>query len=164
MSAMDRERTRLEVCDRPEANVSSMIPYQYVVSLRIWHPSVSHEEISRLVGLQPKYCWTVGSPRLSPKGAPLGGLRESTYWSAALIPDTASSDPTEVEQALVQELEYLTSLTAVFTKIRKEGGKAELFVGLFSENNIVIDMEPSLMGRLSQCGLGICLDYYPWKR
>lgn len=141
-----------------------MSPYQYVISLRIWHPSVSHEEISGMVGLQPKYCWTVGSPRLSSKGAPLGGLRESTYWAAALVADTASSDPVEVEQALTQELDYLTSLTGVFTKIRKDGGKAELFVGLFSENNIVIDMEPSLMGCLSQCGLGICFDYYPWKR
>jgi hypothetical protein len=117
-----------------------------------------------MAGLQPKSCWTAGSPRLSPKGIPLGGLRESTYWSAALVADTASSDPIEVEQALVQELEFLTSLTAEFTKIRKDGGKAELFVGLFSENNIVIDMEPSLMGMLSQCGLSICLDYYPWKR
>jgi hypothetical protein len=117
-----------------------------------------------MIGIQPKYYWTVGSPHLSPKGEPLGGLRESTYWSAPLVADTASSDPIELEQALVQELEHLTSLRAVFTEIRKKGGKAELFVGLFSENNIVTDLEPSLMGQLSQCRLGICLDYYPWKR
>lgn len=140
-----------------------MSPYQYVMSLRIWHPVVSHEAISEAFGRQPKYCWTVGTPRLSPKGKPLGGLRESAYWSAALIEETATSEPIEVEQALARELDKLEPVTGLFTKIRNEGEKAELFVGLFSENNIVIYLQPSLMVRLAQCSLGICLDYYPWK-
>jgi len=52
----------------------------------------------------------------------------------------------------------------MFADIRSEGGKAELFVGLFSEDNIVVDLEPALMARLAQHSLGICLDYYSWKR
>lgn len=40
----------------------------------------------------------------------------------------------------------------------------EFFVGLFSEGNIVVDLPPLLMKGLVQTGLGIRLDYYPWKR
>lgn len=141
-----------------------MSPYDYVMSLRVWHPVISHEEISAETGRQPKYCWTVGTPRLSLKGAPLGGLHNSTYWSSALIGETASSESVDVEQALAQELDNLAPLSGLFMRMRAEGGKAELFIGLFSESNIAIDPEPSLMARLAHCGPGVCFDYYPRKR
>jgi len=153
-----------EACTACEMTRSNYVPYQYVISLRIWHPVISHEAISETLGRQPKFCWTVGTPRLSPKGTPLGGLRELTYWSAELIGETATSELIEVEQALAQELDKLEPVTGLFARIRNEGGKVELFVGLFSETNVVIDLEPSLMARLSGYGLGICLNYYPWAR
>jgi hypothetical protein len=141
-----------------------MVPYQYVISLRIWHPTIPHEEISRVVGRNPKRCWTVGTPRFSPKGTPLGGLRDTTYWSAPLTSETTLSEPIEVEKAIATWIDELTMLSAFFNKIRSDGGKAEFFVGLFSERNIEIDFEPSLMGKLAQTSLSIFLDYYPRER
>lgn len=140
-----------------------MNPYQYVISLRIWHPDMPHEDFSK-IGHHPKYSWTAGSPRFSPKGMPLGGIHKSSYWSTELTPETTLSEPIEVEQALDVQIEHFSQQAAFFNKVRAEGGKAEFFVGLFSDENVVVDIEPSLMGRLAQAGLGICLDYYPWKR
>ena len=77
-------------------------------------------------------------------------MYESTYWSAALIEETASSEPIELAQALAQELDHLAPLAGLFAQLHSEGGKVELFVGLFSETNIVIDLEPALMARLAQ--------------
>jgi len=94
----------------------------------------------------------------------LGGVHASTYWSAELTGETTISASIEVEQALAQQLDHLTPVMEMFADIRSEGGKAELFVGLFSEDNIVVDLEPALMARLAQHSLGICLDYYSWKR
>jgi hypothetical protein len=141
-----------------------MNPYQYVISLRIWHPDMPHEDFSKIIGHHPKYSWTAGSPRFSPKGMPLGGIHKSSYWSTELTPETTLSEPIEVEQALDVQIEHFSQQAAFFNKVRAEGGKAEFFVGLFSDENVVVDIEPSLMGRLAQAGLGICLDYYPWKR
>lgn len=62
------------------------------------------------------------------------------------------------------QIEQFFQHAEFFNKVRAEGGKAEFFIGLFSDENIVVDIEPSLMGRLAHAGLGICLDYYPWKR
>jgi hypothetical protein len=62
------------------------------------------------------------------------------------------------------QIEHFFQLAEFFNKVRADGGKAEFFVGLFSDENVVIDIEPPLLGRLSHAGLGICLDYYPWKR
>lgn len=141
-----------------------MTPYQYVISLRIWHPDMPHEEFSKIIGRHPKYSWTAGSPRLSPKGVPLGGIYKSSYWSTELTPETTLSEPIEIEQALDVQIEQFFQHAEFFNKVRAEGGKAEFFIGLFSDENIVVDIEPSLMGRLAHAGLGICLDYYPWKR
>jgi hypothetical protein len=153
---------------RPLGNANkkhfTMSPYQYVVSLRIWHPSLPLEEISEIVGRDAKHGWTAGTPRVSPKGKPLGGLRESSYWTSELTATTEFSDPIEVEQAISAFIEGLAPISAFFKRVRAEGGKSEFFVGLFSDGNIVVDLEPSLMGRLANAALGICLDYYPWKR
>ncbi|MET0321936.1 MAG: DUF4279 domain-containing protein [Duganella sp.] len=141
-----------------------MTAYQYVISLRIWHPDMPQEEFSRIIGIRPKYSWTVGSPRFSPKGKPLGGFRKSSYWSAALTPETALSENNEIEPALDAQIVRFAQQADFFNRVRSEGGKAEFFVGLFSDGNIVVDIEPALMARLAHAGLGICLDYYPWKR
>ena len=123
-----------------------------------------HEEFTKSFGLRPKYSWTVGSPRFSAKGKPLGGIHKSSYWSAELTPETTLSEKIEIEQALETQIDGLAQHAAFFNKVRAEGGKAEFFVGLFSDENIVVDIEPALMARLAHAGLGICLDYYPWKR
>lgn len=143
---------------------SSMSPYQYVISLRIWHPTLPKEEISKIVGRNAKHGWTAGSPRLSPKGNPLGGLRNSSYWTSELTLGTLISDPIEVEQALSGFANDLAPLSEFFNGVRKDSGKVELFVGLFSDGNIVVDLTPSLMEKLAQAGLSVCLDYYPSKR
>lgn len=43
---------------------------QYDISLRIWHPDMPHEEISKTIGRAPRYAWTVGSPGFSIHGKP----------------------------------------------------------------------------------------------
>jgi len=154
-------------CHRPHAasreSYLNMCPYQYVISLRIWHPTLPKEQISNKVGRNAKYGWTAGDPRLSPKGNPIGGLRKSSYWTSELTSGTIISDPVEVEQALSGFIDDLAPLSVFFNGVHADNGKVELFVGLFSEGNIVVDLDSSLMGKLAQAGLSICLDYYPWK-
>ncbi|QBI02292.1 hypothetical protein [Pseudoduganella albidiflava] len=141
-----------------------MAPYQYVISLRIWHPHMAHEELTKHAGRSPKYSWSAGTPRYSRKGVPLGGNHKTSYWSTELTPVTMLSEPIEVEEALEFQTEHFSKKAQFFSRVRAEGGKAEFFVGLFSDENIVVDIQPSLMGRLSHLSLGLCLDYYPWKR
>lgn len=95
---------------------------------------------------------------------PLGGNYETSYWSTELTPETMLSEPIEVEEALGVHVEYFSQHAQFFNRVRAEGGKAEFFVGLFSDGNIVVDIEPSLMGKLSHLSVGLCLDYYPWNR
>ncbi|UWE16020.1 hypothetical protein [Herbaspirillum huttiense] len=138
--------------------------YQYVISLRIWHPDMPHEEISRTMGRTPNRSWTVGSPRFSIHGKPLGGAYDFSYWTERLTKKTVLSDTIWVEEEIARQVEAFSQQALFFRKVRAEGGRAELFVGLFSDFNIVVELEPALMGRLAEASLGICLDYYPYKK
>lgn len=141
-----------------------MLPYQYVISLRIWHPTMPHEDISAAVGRTPGQCWSVGDPRMSAKGKPLGGFRDSTYWRGQLTERTGFNDLFSVEQALASQADALAPLATFFSTLRAEGGGAELFVGLFSSENMMLDLGLDLMTQLLKNSLTICLDYYPHER
>lgn len=123
-----------------------------------------HEEISRTMGRTPNRSWTVGSPRFSIHGKPLGGAYDSSYWTERLTKKTVLSDTIWVEEEIARQVEAFSRQALFFRKVRAEGGRAELFVGLFSDFNIVVELEPALMGRLAEASLGICLDYYPYKK
>ncbi len=123
-----------------------------------------HEEITSAIGVDPKHNWTAGEPRVSPRGNPLGGTRTSSYWSASLISEPISSEIKEIEETLLLLIARYRYLEPFFLKLRGEGGKSEFFVGLYSDNNIVIDLEPELMALLAGASLSLCLDYYPWKK
>jgi hypothetical protein len=128
--------------------------YQYDISLRIWHPAMPHEEISKTIGRTPNRSWTVGSPRFSIHGKPLGGADDFSYWTERLTKKTVLSDTMWVEEEIVRQVEAFSQQALFFRKVRAEGGRAELFVGLFSDFNIVVELEPALTGSSSLFAIG----------
>ena len=56
--------------------------YSYSVTLRIWHPSIDPEEITRALGIEPKRAFKVGTRRETPKGNLLDGTHRESYWYA----------------------------------------------------------------------------------
>lgn len=107
--------------------VQELNPYQYTISLRIWHPNMPHEEISKTIGRTPRLSWTAGSPRFSIKGKPLGGFYDFYYWTERLKPKTVLSDPILVEEEIAQQIALLSHM-AVFLRrfVQKVDGQNSL--------------------------------------
>ncbi len=42
--------------------------YHYRISLRVFHPSISPQEVTRLIGIEPQRAWQAGTPRRTPAG------------------------------------------------------------------------------------------------
>ena len=61
-----------------------MTPFKYAVSFRIKHPSIDPRKISAKLRLTPDTSWRAGEARKTPKGKPLKGRYNSTYWSYTL--------------------------------------------------------------------------------
>ena len=55
-----------------------MADESFTVSLRMWHPSLSAEEIVGVFGFSPEVSQSVGDPRVTPLGHSLGGTYQRT--------------------------------------------------------------------------------------
>jgi hypothetical protein len=63
-----------------------MSPDDFSVALRIRHPSIDPEELSRRLGIEPQHAWRAGDPRREENGELGAGMYRETYWVGLLPP------------------------------------------------------------------------------
>lgn len=54
--------------------------FGYEVSLKIFHPPIDPQEISRALSIAPTHACKAGSGRATPKSHPLPGDNRETFW------------------------------------------------------------------------------------
>jgi hypothetical protein len=131
--------------------------YRYKVSLAIMHPTMPAVRISEALRMEPDHSGTRGEDRLTPKGNPLPGKYEQSFWRRSLmVPNDG-----ELEQFLASGLVQLEQYSKFFTDLKAGGGSARLFIGLFLEQeNIGIELSPEFQGRCSRLGISLGFDIY----
>jgi len=139
-----------------------MNSYFYSVSLRIFHPHINPEEISRTLMRSPTRMWMAGTARQTPKGSPLEGFYPETYWYTDLIAGREqSSNEMRLEDFLGNACQQLQSYDEFFSRIRTENGRVELFIGLHGDSNHGFNIPAPLMTLLSKLGISLGFDLYP---
>jgi len=56
--------------------------YSHILDLRISHPALNPDVVTRTLGMEPVHAWRAGDPRQTPKGTLLTGTRTTGYWAA----------------------------------------------------------------------------------
>ena len=141
-----------------------MYPYRYTVSLRLWHPKRDLAPAAIVFGLRPSRVWKQGEPRKTPKGTPMPGVFANSYWTARLVSERGvSSKRQSVEAFVLRTVERLRDRRAFIGRLRKSGGRAELFVGLFGTRNFAVELESSVLQAAARLGLAMGFDIYPTK-
>ena len=131
-------------------------PFRFDVSLRLVHPSMRSEEISRALNMQPRFQWNAGAPRVTPAGTPLRGVREETYWSSTL--NDKSEDLKDTLDANLSALEVHTAFLQAFVET---GGEIEYFVGWFTTDTSGGEtLSWELLERLARLRISLALDVY----
>jgi hypothetical protein len=139
-----------------------MYPYRYSVSLRVFHPTMNPDTLTKRLSLQPSRKWMVGEPRSTPKGNKLKGINKGTYWTAELHKEKSLlSRKVALEDFLAEQLATLKKVENYFRHIRKTGGRIELFVGLFCDKNMGAEFPSSLLATMGKLGINLSLDIYP---
>ena len=139
-------------------------PYSYSVSLRIAHPRMDPGALTKSFGLKPSNAWKAGERRQTPKGQPLEGVNRESFWTVRLINKRYATTPgRSLEVALASEIKRLQKHRALFRRIQKTGGRAELFVGIFGQNgfNFGGELDRDLLAGFTTLGLSLGLDIYP---
>jgi len=106
--------------------------------------------------------WMAGARRQTPKGSLLEGTYPETYWYAELIDGREqSSGEVSLEDFLVAISQQLQPYDDFISRIRREGGRVEFFIGLYGDSNYGFDLATPLMNSLSELGISLGFDVYP---
>ena len=129
---------------------------KYNISLRITHPGMRSEQITKTLSLVPEFSWTAGDRKATPEGEELPGRRKESYWCYALPP---SGQP--IESSIARLNDSLASKQHVLVDIVATGGRIEYFVGWFSSENSGFVLKCELLRQLADLKIDLALDIYP---
>jgi hypothetical protein len=152
-------------------------PAPFQLSLRIRHPSMDPEVISRELRMKPEHSFQAGQLRLLRSGG-VPAVHTQSYWLVALNPaawlenlsfpesPTFATVQKHLDAALARNLTWALSLCAVrlsklhgslLQKVRSEGGEVSLLVTLSPTAASSFNLAPEV-SRI--CGeLGITLEF-----
>lgn len=136
--------------------------YSFSVALRIWHPNIDPEVISRSLGLKAKHAAMAGAERTTPKGRKLSGVHAESYWHSDPFErgDYASADDL-AEDVLASVVEALAPKKAFLLLLREQGARLHLQVASFSRRNYAFELSPHFLVACGDLGLSVVHDVYP---
>lgn len=144
------------------AMTNSMSEYEFAISLRIRHPSIEPDEITRTLGIEPQHTWKAGDRRRSPAGDTLEGSYRESYWMGRLMDEPqVSSDQVSVESVLLQILAQLRRSLSFLAALNAEGGVAELDISIFARGDFRLELLSESLALLGRLGLGAALEVHP---
>jgi hypothetical protein len=139
-----------------------MSDYEFTMSLRIRHPNVDPDEITRALGIEPQHTWRAGEPRRDPGGGALEGAYRESYWMGRLMAEPElSSDHVGVESEVLRTLAQLRKSFNFLETLKAEGGVAELLVSIFAREEFRLEFLPESLGLLGRLGLTVALEVTP---
>jgi hypothetical protein len=133
------------------------ISRSFAVSLNICHPDIDPAELTKAIGLVPKTVSRCGEPRKTPKGGPLQGTYQFSFWSHSFDVSGAVELGPVLEELVVRLRDY----EPLFGRIVREKGSVELFCGVFADGNWDEILPHELMRRLADLHIDLRLDVYP---
>ena len=136
-----------------------MTDYRYSISLRLRHPSWDPTEATAILGMTPSRSWRAGEARTTPKGRPLTGFRDASYWTAPLT--DGDSKQLHLCAAIADAARSLAPHTAFLVEFAESGGKSEFFIGwFFDEGNSGDVLDWRLLESLAQLRVDLSFDVY----
>jgi hypothetical protein len=149
-------------CVLQVGHLKHMQSYSFSVALRIWHPNIDPQVITRNLGLKAKYSAAAGEERVTPKGRKLAGTHAESYWHSDPFErgNYASTDEL-AEDGLASVVEVLAPKKAFLLLLREQGGRLHLQIASFSHRNYTIELPPNFLGVCAELGLSVVHDVYP---
>jgi hypothetical protein len=155
----------------PKLATRQPLPFQ--LSLRIRHPSIDPEEISKGLGIEPEHTFRAGQPRHSKSGVAPATVHTESYWLAPLSPASwFGSVPFElpnvlisqnmIDAAVARNLAWALGLcatrfhkahAALLRTICSEGGEISLLVTLSATAANPFNIPPQVSRMFGEMGI-----------
>lgn len=127
-------------------------PFAFKVSLRLRHPVIQPGEITRALGLEPRF-------HRAEVTTSTGETRKDTYWCYTVTQQTVADR--DLEDVLLEHLAILEPNASFFVEFDASGGFIEYFVGWFTSHKSGGEtLSWELMRRLSNLRIALSFDVY----
>ena len=138
-----------------------MSEYEFTISLRVRHPTVDPDRITKALGIEPQHTWRAGDPRRDPGGEELEGDYRESYWMGRLMDaPQLSSGRLSVESVLQRTLDQLRRSHEFLDELNTNGGVAELQVSLYARENFRLELPADSLALLSRLRVSVVLDVH----
>jgi hypothetical protein len=136
--------------------IAGMNDFKYCVSLWIEHPNYDPDSISAELSLKPQVVHRAGDRRQTPKGRPLSGNYDRTYWNTEID----LSDGIDISESLAPIVRGLQPHQQFLKQLIDGGGVIQLFVGLFATGLCDYVLSNALLREFGDLHIDLRLDYY----
>jgi len=139
-----------------------MSDYTYCVSLSITHPSITPDEITAALKIEPSRFHIKGEQRFTPKGKPLEGKYQENFWRFTPHEEyRVSASDIYLEDYLLSLNKEYASHKDYFSKLVTTGGYIEYCVGwLEGDHNLMATLSPELLRSTGELHIAIGIDAY----
>jgi hypothetical protein len=139
-----------------------MSAYEFTISLRIRHPRIDPEVITRTLGIEPQYAWRAGEERRESEGGMPGGTYRESLWMCSLMArPELSGDQVGVESELLHALGSLRRSFDFLRSLHDDGGVGELHVSIFAREETRLEFLGETLAVLGRMGLTLTLEINP---
>ncbi len=139
-----------------------MSDYEFTMSLRIRHPSIDPDQITRALGIEPQHTWRAGDRRIDTAGDPRGGAyRESLWMGRLMVQPKLASKLVGVESELAQTLVQLRKSSDFLSSLQEQGAVAELHVSIFAREEFRLEFAPESLAVLGRLGVTVAVEVKP---
>lgn len=153
---------------------SQTLPFE--LSLRIRHPSMDPADVTRELGVEPRHSFRAGHPRQARSGLVPASVHGDSYWLGTLDPTfgpadvwlSGAADPElaqkKFDKATARNLgwalafvarRFVHAHTALFERLRAEGGQASLLVALSPVAVGSFSLAPEVSRLFSELGITV---------
>jgi hypothetical protein len=134
-----------------------MIDLLSIISLRLWHPTLSAAAIISEFDLKIRFSNSVNEHRKTPTGIPLDGVYKETYccfqWKEKRLG--------RLDRDMISGCEYLEKHLVFLQEFLRTGGRLEFYVGIFLQGDSGFEIDNALFRRMQALGLGLSVEMYP---
>jgi len=124
------------------------------VSLRVFHDTLSPDEITAQLARAPNYTGVKGAARGAARG-PTGATWSENYWCSGF------DDGATVEDRLVAVGTFLTTREHEMVHLLQSGGRADIYVFLAPTETLGVEIQASLLHVLGRLGVGLGVEFSP---
>ena len=128
----------------------------FVISLRIRHPNIDPDVITKKLGLAPDTIHRFNEDKTTPKGTKLAGVYKESYWSKKF-----DNNENYSLSELIGSLNNKISDSFAFLKqITETGGTIEYFIGCFVRSHVGEVLDWKLLSQCVDLNINLAFDIY----